>query len=889
MKNWFSIIAVLLLLVTAGCLNTIAGANDYANEYLSTMDYVSAANPYDTCKVGACNCFVCKNGTALLYITTSLAGGHCYFQSECDEDTYQSFVDPTSGEEYAMRYFMLGAGPSFADFGEANRYCNNGLTMAVHWLLGDENKAYDNPDAGRAMCMLFNGVMPVYVLYTGSENIDVERTAEIAREFGDVTSITYGHLTGPAGPVVITTEFEYNASRPGVVDAVVEQIRVINQECNDYTTDPPQVNCFVAVAPKMGDMEGLDAVMSRVDRKQVHLLAYGINSHYDKSGTCSGSRMVQDAASFSRYGLYTYGLPTVIPYVLFDPNTPDATGNCIWTDYGFQNSVEEGYANFFMTGIETLSGVGVIGIAPYDFNSSSAGADPLKCNNCALGANEERMASWFGGCQKMINISTKQPSGRMPLIFPNESGGYCDFGANMDANAHMFRDSQGQEFWTTSTFKMDPPANEAYFRCDACILEGTKKASGYFPVLKTGTYNDQPFIPTGFPAHVAEICPECQEPATCYIYPEIDYFSSRFSIDPMLLRAIIWKESSFNQCSAAKVCRPGVSTSEGCLKGDYAAGYNEMHDPDGECEEHLLDITAPDYDPGSAGPEAPEQRPKWRFAGLGLLQVMESPYIYWPAEYSPTGEDGEYTWEFERARYSIANPDGRRGNIEGAMECSPYFNPFNTSHATCMGAKKLHGTFNRGREWTDETNNKWSKCRDLFSLGTDTSKRDILAAFYAIYALTGIMSEGYDPYYPGSNPLDGWAKDYCDIKAGNEDCVRLTSTGSCITGCVDGDDGDDPDDCVLDPDIHLCSDQAGDFMSYVYCLIPEHGISDKLSVYAGFRKLGAYEYLQEECPNSYCPTIEKTLEKAGIDPDDTERVNPDLDLEDPYSILGEGE
>ncbi len=888
--NFHLIIGGLLLFLTAGCLSISEDADNYASDYLNNFDYLSASAPEELCKEGYCKCFVCKNGTALFYITTSLAGGNCYFHNECTAEVYEEFRDPTKESEYTMRYFMLGAGPSFADFGEANRYCHYGLTMAVQWLLGDENKEYDLPDGSRAICMLQEGVMPVYVLYTDSENIDITRTAEIVREFADVTDITMGHLSGPAGPVVITTEFEYNTSKPGVVDAVVDQIRVINQECNNLAASPPEINCFVAVAPKMGDTEALDAVMSRVGKNEVHLLAYGINSHYDETGACRGSRMTEEAVKFSRYGLYTYSLPSIIPYVLFDANTKSADGRCTWYDGGYPNAVEEGYSRFFPDGIQMLAGAGVIGIAPYDFNSSSFGADPLHCSDCALGAKESRLISWFGGCQDMIKISEEQPSGRIPIIFPNESGGYCDFGVQSDEVFKIFQSKQGQEITTTTThtFEEPDPDKGALFRCDACLTQTDKSVYEYFPILE----NDK-FQPHGVEEVLANLYPEITgEPRKCYVHPEIDYYASRFSVDPLLLRAIAWSESSFNHCKTEKLCKGTYHPPEDappelkCTEdAGYSVGYNEMYDPSGECQtKEPTSIDAYMEASGVFTSTDDDPEPLFRFAGLGLFQVIESPYTFWPEEYNPEDvESREHyieLFEFARAR-------GRTENVDSAKECSEEFNPYNSSHNTCLGAKKLQGALRNGRSWADETNNKWpSRCPDLFEIGTDTSKRDLLAAFWAIYRLTG-APEGYDPYCPSLRPVDCWAKEYCDIKAISDECVRLESTGDCITGCVES-----FGECVPDPDIYVCGgDYSRDFLSFSNCLITEHGIEERPIIYAGFNKLAAYQNLREECEETnFCPPWSKILRETGIDIDDETRVNPVFaeNTDDPYAIFDEG-
>lgn len=873
-KSVYLVLGISFLIFISGCLSVVSDAGGYADEYLTEFDYVSAASPEDLCKEGFCKCFVCKNGTGWLWPKRSLVGGECMFVDDCNQEKYEDFSDPAGGSDYFSQTFLIGAGPSFADFGDANLYCHDSLNMAVHWLLGDERNGYDRPDVGRTICMLGLDIIPVYVLYSDSENIDVSRTREIAHSFGDAYTYTGNTLQGPVGPVIITTEFEYNATKPGVVDAVVDQIHAINEECNDIHADPPRINCFVAVAPRIGDTEALDAVMSRVDDNEVHMLAYGINSNYANRTRCNGQFMREDAARFSRYALYNYSIPTVIPYILFDSGSVSPDG-CAMTDSG----VADAYGSFFPNGVQHLMDAGVIGISLYDFNTSTFGGDPLGCVDCAVGSSNDRMNAWFGGCQKFVSISSDIPSGGMPIIFPNESGGYCDYGSQMDSIFHMWRDVEaGQDFSSTIEHEVEVPEREdALFRCDACLTQSNKSLFDYFPVLEE-------FAPDGFPTAHSELCPGCTEPATCYIYPQIDYYASKESIDPMLMRAIIWAESNFNTCSQTKICR--VPGTDGCLNGKYSASYNEMHDPSGVCDEHLQSITAPDFNPSIA--ETDDQTPSWRFAGSGLTQVMEPPYTFWPAEYSPTGEDGEYWYEFQRREYDeITNPDGRRVNLEGASQCAEEFNPFNASHAICRGSQKMGGIIQRGRAWVDEIEH------DYCTIAGDASEREILAAFYAIYAYTGVLVSGYDNEFECAyhdNMLDCYAEGYCELKQAQRICEARDPSDphGCGSECtaVGG-------SCIVSSDFECRN--ANDYMAFSLCKMKLHGLVTEenqqieVSSTAGFKKLAMYQYLKDNCPNNYCPPYERLVSDLGLDINDPERVNPDFDPNNPYSIYGEPE
>jgi len=273
----------------------------------------------------------------------------------------------------------------------------------------------------------------------------------------------------------------------------------------------------------------------------------------------------------------------------------------------------------------------------------------------------------------------------------------------------------------------------------------------------------------------------------------------------------------------------------------------------------------------------------WRFAGLGIMQVMEPPYTFWPGEYSPTGENGQYWYEFERREYDeFLNPDGRRPNVDASIACSEDFNPFNATHGICMGATKLEGTLQSGRVWVKEMEDRYH-CK----LAKDTSEWEILAAFYGIYKLTGIMVSGYDESYECSgygNMLDCYAAGYCNLKHAETLCGAY-SVSDCTSGPSCAVRGG-----VCRPDSsHECRD-APDYMAYSLCKMKLHGLvsSDneqiKLSSTAGYKKLAATQYLKDNCPNNYCPPYERLINDLGIDANNPEFVNPDFDPNNPYGI-----
>jgi len=748
---------------------------------------------------------------------------------------------------------MLGSGPSFYDFGDSNRYCHGRQTMAVHWLTGAEGKDYDMPDGGRAICMLQYEVMPVYVLYSRGENIDAGASRRIGEELGrNAFEITQGHLSGSVGPVIITTELNYEAFQ---ADEVVEQIYALNYGCNNHP--PDDINCFVAVAPKLGDTEALDAVMYELgsDREYVQMLAFGMDSHLS-NGSCNGKVMLQRAKEFAAYGLHTYGLPTVIPYVLYDQGTVDPVTGCPWDS----RAVEEGYKGIVPAGINQLRDVGVIGIAPYSFNSSQFG-NPLECISCDVAATEARLTSWYGGCQRIVKISDMQAGGGFPIVFPNESGGDCNFATQTDYLSRIFADSQTKDILDDPTHPVEE-LQDVTWRCDSCIANG-QNLYDLYPVMRTFE-------------HYSNYLPDLSK---CEAYPAIDYYSSRFSVDPMLVRSVINFESHWNPCSVSCALNDGSGgcvtvggEEKCCVGGKYSVGYDYIEDPD---HVYYDDIGYCSDQKSLLNPAYPGQ---YRFLAMGIMQIMNSPYSYWPVERGGTGEYAEL--------FLAAEAEGRTENVEAARACTEEFNPFNASHNICRGTNQLGGVMrNYAEDFMDDAE---ADCKHITSgrvtsmfHRNDRRRDEVMRAFIATYQLSGVWEgTALDKSNCGTQRTgDCWAEEFCkaiDLKESTFGCIEIVP-GRYPDGCV-GEGLPDEQKCY-----HICWDSQApeqcNFIAFVDCLVERHGLCSTsggvrtcdLSADAGLKKVFGFNYYNQNCPNSFCPPWKKMLE---ADPTLADNINP---------------
>ncbi len=819
------VVAFIILLIISGCINRIGSTQRYTSEYEERLKRVAVYDPASLaeCNLGNCTAMVCVHGDHFISSFTSYIGGYCYFKKNVTQDDYNKLMEKAAENKEFIHPFMIGQGSSIGDFDLANPYCSNRLSMAVHWLLGGEDLEYDMPNTDQALCLLgYNGIIPVYVLYSDGKNIDKRRGEEIAEALMEGRTAIVGgtFTTGPVGPVIIVPEINYNASS---ADEVIELINGINEKCNPgwATEEEPKLRCMIALTPKFGDVEALDAVMQGlVAGSQVHMIGFGIDSRYMEG--CTGSGLMAQAKNWSSYIVEKYKLPTIIPYVLIDAGASDKGATCSWNDA----LVADAYSKFFSGGIISLQQRGVTGIALYDFNSSILGtvANPLGCVDCAVGKTAERMNAWFGGCQVFTRNMEKLPNlpgSPMPAffnVFPTAQGGSCDF-ASAQYSFLTQMQYAGKDFSRSSPAQMSAP-EKTLKSCGACLQMSVTK--------------EPPFKIEKFA--VSDIT------KACTAYPELDLWSARRGIDPLVMRANAWAESKMDPCQATKVC---ISSTDPRCEGyiteqGYGVGYDIMSDPSGICPSY-------ESDPGKP--------PLYRYVGLGLTQILESPYTFWPANFNPEGTDGpnvDYWIDAVRTR-------SRSESLEAAIACNPKFNPFNASDAACMGTWKLaryvgdaRGWINEHKDYSDgETNEP-----DVFGLNEDPTKIQWLSYFWAFHRYFGDWHKDTrtgTPHdcYPGQPNGECWWKSYAKQKKFTEDYCRNYCDPSLETKAQDCGVG-----CDLTTGKPLACYGYTDFFVYV----KDCGQNRYPDV--GLSRLGIYLTLIESCEVKLCPPGQTLYDEA---------------------------
>jgi hypothetical protein len=807
-----ALLALLCLsFVISGCLAKLnGGSSAFEHEYRDNLSRVAIYNSSmaEFCRPGSCWCMVCKNGTNIFGPLNNLIGGYCYYDKNCTPAMMASYNNRTANPDLTVRQFMIGQGPTFGDFGAANTQCSDRLSMSVQWLVGSNVSPYIRPDAVRTMCFLSKDIIPVYILYSNGSNINITRSRDIGTILGtEGDDVFMGRLSdGPVGPVVVVTEMDFDRSKAA---EVANQVRAIDQGCgNDRANN--KIFCFIAVAPKINDFEALDTVMRELgaDADKVDLVAYGINGKYLHS--CEGARARQQALNFSSYALYNWSKPTIIPYVLFDPGTNDTDNSCTWGE----NDVVSAYGAFFPFGVTTLQKRGVVGIAPYSYNTSGGigVTNPLNCSDCGVARTASRLRAWYAGCQAYTNVtrpSGNVPSGSTQILFGNESGTSCNSNTNFDfMRGFSFA---GRDIMQQQTTQLRDAA-PLLFTCDACLLANSSRPiSDIFASLRpsTGAAPDR----------------------YCTSYPEINQWASARNLDPMLVRAFVLTESDFNPCSAARVCRQGYDDGRCFEPGPgkdecYDMSYDEMYDPAGNC---TFDIA----------PNSGSAQPDWRYCAVGIMQSLEPPYTFWPASVNPDGANGPYFDVFDRSGF-------RTLDLNGVKACNPRFNPFVAADSICIGTAKLESALRAARGWINSH-------RGQLNWGSgDIDKDSLFAAYVAGNMYSGFWgSKSRSADHPrcssGVSNGDCWAYGFSLSWAVN-DTYCASDAGQDDPHCEGGHPKKNPP--------YECYGYS-DFIQYVQeCEVPFL----PRRVDPGKGKVEAFLWLSNGCPNNFCPDGKKLFQ-----------------------------
>ena len=590
-------IFVLLSLLLFGCTDM----NDYYKEEGSEigltepldMDNLISCDPTDH----DCICMVCENSDSFeftnpfnRFYSIDLREGECRFETDCTKEKFLDISTPDLanflfGQEQ-VRSFMFGQGSNFAEFADANRYCNNSMRLAVRWLSSTDGLEYPVPQSERAECFLEKDTIPVYLLYSEGEAMDVHRAAHIASQFQG------------SGPVILTSEFDFDPSNLSQIEAATDQAIAMKVACP---------TCLIAIAPKFeynyteidGGYYGYNNTYDAIDyifdaqdaRDSIDIVAIGLNSHYAQS--CEGSALFWDGLDYSKHILQKHEKPTLWAYVLLDDGQPsaapvDTLEYCEWNS----GEITRTYGDLYKF-IPAFVNNGVIGIAPYSLYGLGTG--PLECADCGMmavdGSTYPQHAEWFSLCQV---YHTNR--GIRPIVFSPSPCADCSFANNY--NMFQLSDSYYGAGPTPEQYQDKAVAPfSTFYRCSGQLMSEVPSEIN----LPSYSAND----------------------AVCEWYPELDIFSDIRDADPVLARAITWGETGFNNDDEGP-------DGDMCSASDVDFGLNVfpycVEDPEGICGNQCA---------------ATEDERKH---SMGIMQVHVYPQEIW-GQYGPSGEtETEAIW-----------------------------------------------------------------------------------------------------------------------------------------------------------------------------------------------------------------------------------------------------
>jgi hypothetical protein len=582
--NTFALILAASLIFLSGCSEldeyyALEGSEVRISDFGETLglDDSACVNSDEDCV-----CMVCKGEEYDItnpyhwFYDLPLTGGQCWFEEGCTEEFFRENLEDE--ENAGFMPFMIGQGSNFAEFSYANSYCNNSARLAVRWLEASEGFDYPLPASERAECFLDKNVIPMYLLHSNGTAEGTAQAARIASEFNGV------------GPVILSSEFDFDPSDYAAIDLAVEQAFAMKDACP---------NCLIALSPKLAYNRSLDpreasrgysATYEAIDYvfatylqaySKIDLIGVGLNSHY--APNCVGTSLIYDGIDYSQYVLETYGKPSIWAYVLLDVggyNSGGAQyGTCTWAD----SEIIKAYGDIFKYSPALVSN-GVIGVAPYSLFGITSG--PLECENCGMMSVEGEVYSqhtaWFSLCQGYYNNR-----GFLFNVFSPSACTDCSFASNFN----LYQIDSFHLGTAPSADELEPigPA-DTFYRCNGQLI-------------------------TSFPAEIDNHRSRAVNVPSykCEMYPELDVYSDLVDLDPVLARAYAWMETGLNDdtngpggdtCSASQVtscpnCLTSVSDPEGICNVQTPASPNKYIHSMGIMQVHTYPADQWDEVPGS--------------------------------------------------------------------------------------------------------------------------------------------------------------------------------------------------------------------------------------------------------------------------------------------------
>jgi hypothetical protein len=609
----------LAFIAAAGCLEPNMRLESFklSNMSLNSSDSISNYS------AGKCMALICGIEGAW-FGPSSYKGKSCSMQVITAQQFAQNSSDLYNGR---IPMYLLGAGSTSTWFNFGNMMCNNSMRLSVKWLVGKADEPYADASKDASECYLTKEVFPLYMLYSGGENVDPSRAAEIATE-----------LNG-AGPLMLVSEMDLGD--PDLVPAVQQQLVGMKAACPA---------CQIGLGVKLNGSSEYEITSAVFDDPAAFaatdFVAYGLNTHYFKE--CNSAKMVYYAQNFSHWLMAGYTKRSIISYALFD-RAEGLDGLCSWNDATVGQALTDLHANSY-----NLLRSGVMGYAAY----SVYGKGPLNCRDCSLlkmgllgcsdislAANEPFYTDFFGNCQAYYNgfgSQEKRTLPVMPMVFTNGSDD-CSYTTNLNLFSFIKFSTTGDKPDVENPITMDSHKSFWCAECTSPLLPPVVSASGA----------------------PAEVCGG--------FIPTIELAADAVNMDPVLLRAVAWQESGMKKCAVSHVSVSNIKCNPLNLMDE------QVQDPDGCCTEHTTKqwflYGTKCYTPEEAADKAPNvtQGARCKPCAYGLTQNIEYPSNLY------AGHSDLLTPQIIEAMNFCGTGDGVNTDL---------FNPFRPYDDSCMYAYK---------------------------------------------------------------------------------------------------------------------------------------------------------------------------------------------------------
>ncbi|MCX8166938.1 MAG: M23 family metallopeptidase [Candidatus Micrarchaeota archaeon] len=548
----------------------------------------------------------------------SILKGNCHFRTENVSEVYELFLSflndsyvivdhisqrtgstvPSTSHypSKGFRYFGIGSGRYGFEFEQANRYCGNGMQFMTIWL---SNLPYPRPLTSPMRCYLERNIMPIYILYSNKShdsmtssdwNLLLKSSALVAKNLSKLDS-----------PVIVTTDINFDiSSDPNKpykhVPYIVDQIITLLDNCP---------KCLVAVTPKYSSNFSL-LINNETNKEGVfYLLIKRVGEakwqEYKKRLLLGIGLMLNDLPDFTPNGVianltypssfprvvqFQYDLQSIIIYIMASKEVRK-----IETEYSEAFSEEDEKILASMPKITTFKTLdrkmfadvlytlyyasplllekGIIGFSvPKFYNDTKDYICKGKCLSLLdddKGPINNLSYAFFSSCYQHTRTTP------LPLIIATYGGNqFCAFQTNYITQRKLF---EGEvEYPNESEISKDlglSYANSTYIGCDNCYgfaPEPFYNITEYENRLRSFGVDNCP-IPNRYKDYILKY--------SAY-FPSGTIRSDDLldKIDPLLVSALIYRESSFRETAESSAGALGLMQIMPSNVGDHDDGYS---------------------------------------------------------------------------------------------------------------------------------------------------------------------------------------------------------------------------------------------------------------------------------------------------------------------------